>query len=131
MNKRNYYSIHKNKKKRKSTTTSKIEYLKIANRVILNAMLIVLKAIELAKECKRIPKYKKGVISELAIVGDNNQERILNTIINHINVPNVYIDTDKIKKEGLINISERINHFIDPELIEKIKNLNLILNESK
>lgn len=84
--KKNYYSIHKNKKKRKSIETDFQKVFKKVVPIIIKSMRIVQFAIELSQRNKRmpIPKYKLGSNSaDLMIVNDSasragsNPERIL------------------------------------------------------
>jgi len=84
MKKNNYYSIHKNKKKRKNTSTPQIEALKIVNRVICHAIVLAQKMIEIQTLYRSIPKYtgpnvgnyKSGGVP-VAMVFDNISENIL------------------------------------------------------
>jgi len=58
MKKQNYYSIHKNKKKRKSTITKQMNALKIVKRVIRSAIILAQKCIEISNGIYRnTPKY--------------------------------------------------------------------------
>lgn len=85
MKKHNYYSIHKNKKKRKSTANSKMEALKIVNRVIRNAIILNQRLIEVSNAMKMIPKYAtpnignyKRITDDLKIV-DNKSNPVIMT----------------------------------------------------
>jgi len=74
--KKNYYSIHKNKKKRKSTLTQTQKAWKKVSPIILKAMIFVQKAIQASQQKRMpIPKYRMSGNTELGIVNDN----ILNT----------------------------------------------------
>lgn len=69
MKNKNYYSIHKNKKKRKSTLTEGQKASKLNGHTILSCLRIFFRAIEVAKALKAsklkrmpIPDYTKGGI---------------------------------------------------------------------
>lgn len=79
MKNKNYYSIHRNKKKRKSTLTEFQKTWRIIAPTIIKAMLFVQKAMEASQQKRMpIPKYKLGGgKSELAIIGDNSKPEII------------------------------------------------------
>lgn len=59
MKKQNYYTIHKNKKKRKSTLTQTQKFWKKVSPIILKAIVFAQKAIEAAQKKRMpIPKYR-------------------------------------------------------------------------
>jgi len=141
MKKQNYYSIHKNKKKRKLTQTSQMEALKIVNRVIRNAHILVQKMIELHYERNLIPKYKKG--SSDGLLCDKVNETIIDKngvldVLKNIDIPRKghvfaekwFDEVSRIDPLVLAKTSNR-NPFIDSDVAEQIKNYNPKTNESK
>lgn len=75
MKNKNYYSIHKNKKKRKSTFTESQKAWKLNGHTILSCLRIAFDAIEAAKALKKLSHItdyiKGGVYNGKMIVNDN------------------------------------------------------------
>jgi len=82
MKKKNYYSIHKNKKKRKSTVTKQMEALKIVNRVIRNAIILSQRLIELSQTIKQLPNYRLGRNTNEMVLGYEPNSKHNEIIIN-------------------------------------------------
>ncbi len=131
MKKRNYYSIHKNKKKRKSTSTSQIEALRIALRVIRHAIILSQKLIQLSQSIKQIiPKYKISGNTEPIIVGIDSgygKDNYIESVINrngqiHILKHNEKLYENIYKMNIVIPDNYKINPFIDKDISEHIKN---------
>lgn len=81
MKNKSYYSIHKNKKKRKSTLTESQKVWKLNGHAILSCLRIAFGAIEVAKALKKlssIPDYTKGgVYNGNMIVNDSLSLEVL------------------------------------------------------
>jgi len=94
--KKNYYSIHKNKKKRKSIQRSQIDTLKLLHHATkLVYSLMNLKSAMLG--IMPIPKYKLGSNNaDLMIVNDSHKQNLYESEKVNIIVPEWYEEANKI-----------------------------------
>lgn len=124
--KKNYYSIHKNKKKRKSISRIDKKSLRIIKRALCKASKLVQTFIEIYQYIKPIPNYKKGGVK--AVVGayfSNGRDYSAESIILPNGAVKVLSPDQKIYKGEGKYIIEGIGEIQSPQDFSKSKSIEM------